>query len=268
MPEAGGRTLAFDTHGDDVVGDHRATRAVALTTRDRLAVLALGGGFIVTSLALVVLLGSNRSPGLAVAAVYLLVYGAVSRVEFEVFTGAAAPTQLVLVPMLFVLPLPTVPVIVACGLVLGSVVDWLAHRASLERASLHLMGSWHAVGPVLVLGLAGDGPLTLSRWPLYAAALAAQFAVEAASICTYEFVARGVRPFAILRHLGRVQLVDAMLAPAGLAFAFAARQDPYAVLLVLPLVAMLRVFAQRASGSHRQRARALRRLSRNGVPAR
>ncbi len=41
-----------------------------------------------------------------------------------------------------------------------------------------------------------------------------------------------------------MQLVDAVLAPVGLAVAFAGRGEPYSILLVLPLVGLLGVFAR------------------------
>ena len=39
---------------------------------------------------------------------FVVLYAAVSRVEFEVGIGSAVPTQLVLVPMLFALPIGSV----------------------------------------------------------------------------------------------------------------------------------------------------------------
>ena len=44
--------------------------------------------------------------------------------------------------------------------------------------------------------------------------------------------------------MGRTQLVDATLAPVGLVFAFAAQSQPYTLVLVLPLVWLLQVFAR------------------------
>jgi len=42
----------------------------------------------------------------------------------------------------------------------------------------------------------------------------------------------------------RTQLIDAILAPVGLVFAFAAQSEPYTLLLLLPLVWLLGVFAR------------------------
>jgi HD-GYP domain-containing protein (c-di-GMP phosphodiesterase class II) len=154
------------------------------------------------------------------------------------------PTQLVLVPMLFVLPLGVVPLAVAAGLLVGTLLDRVGGQISLERGARVLVGGWHSVGAVSVLALAGEAPPSWSRWPIYAAALLGQFAVELASVAVAEGLARGTSPRVLAPHLWRVQLVDAMLAPVGLALAIASAGEPFALLVVLPLVALLRVFAR------------------------
>ena len=74
-------------------------------------------------------------------------YAAASVVEFEVGTGAAVPTQLVLVPMLFVLPLGVVPLAAACGFVAGDLVR-AAFRTGERARPLTLIGSsWYADRP-------------------------------------------------------------------------------------------------------------------------
>jgi len=236
--------LAFDTRADEVVGKHREARTAGLRGRDRVGVLLLGGGFLIAALALGFLLPVHRHPGLVLTIVYIGLYAIVATVEFEVFTGASVPTQLVFVPMLFVLPLGVVPIAVGAGLLLGSLAGGVGGRFPVQRSARVLVGGWHAVGAVAVLVAAGDRPLAWSSWWIYLAALAAQFAAELASVAVGEWMARGTSPLELLPHLGRVQLVDAMLAPVGLAFAFVARDEPYALLLVLPLVALLRVFAR------------------------
>ena len=52
-------------------------------------------------------------------ALFVGLYALVSRVEFEIGSGSAVPTQLVLVPMLFALPIGLVPLAVAAGLCCG-----------------------------------------------------------------------------------------------------------------------------------------------------
>lgn len=93
----------------------RAAHGEGLAARARLAVGLLGGGFLVIALTLSLVLPSDRQPGLPVIALLVGIYALLSRVEFELFTGSSVPTQLVVVPMLFVLPLGQVPLAVAGG---------------------------------------------------------------------------------------------------------------------------------------------------------
>lgn len=249
LGSSGSARLVFGGDADATVAEHRSTRAEGLSARERVALAIVGGGFLAVLAALVAFVPVYRYPGLEVVVLYVVVYALVSRIEFEVFTGASVPTQLVFVPMLFVLPLRLVPIAVAAGLALGYVLDWLSGRIALERIALSVVGSWHAAGPVVVLAVTGERTLAWSSVPLYVVALAAQFAFELAAIGVQERIAHGIRVRELLPHLWRTQVVDAALAPAGLAFAYATQSEPYALLLVLPLVGLLRVFA------HERRAR-------------
>ena len=47
-----------------------------------------------------------------------------------------------------------------------------------ERIFMRLVNCWHAIGPALVLALAGEPDPSLSDWPLYLVALGAQFALD------------------------------------------------------------------------------------------
>ena len=125
----------------------RSRRSHALADRDLRASLLVGGGFLAVGLAFVALLPTERSPSLLEVAAFVLAYALVARVEFEVGPGIAVPTQLVLVPMLFALPLRIVPLSVACGLALRSLLSTPTLRVQLERFPLQLVSSWHAVGP-------------------------------------------------------------------------------------------------------------------------
>src|ERR671931_1130873 len=194
----------------------RTRRAHALADRDLRASLVVGGAFLATMLALAALLSSARSPSPFVVVAFVAAYTFVARVEFEVGPGMAVPTQLVLVPMLFALPLGVVPACVACGLALRSVLSGQTLRVQLERLPLQLVSSWHAVGPVLVLAAAGERPFAWTRWPVYAAALGAQFVFDYGSAATRQWLALRVRPRAQLGFMAMVYPLDPALPPVGL----------------------------------------------------
>ena len=98
---------------------------------------------------------SGRSPSVVTVAVLIAAYVCAYRLEFEINTGCAVPTQLVLVPMLFVLPLGTVPFVVAGSIALVCLIDVV--RGFMHRERIAQVGSnaWHSIGPVIVLGVAG-----------------------------------------------------------------------------------------------------------------
>jgi HD-GYP domain-containing protein (c-di-GMP phosphodiesterase class II) len=236
--------LAFAPGADETVAEHRSARAGGLGRSDALAVTVIGGAFVVASVLAFVFVSANRHPTLFTVALYLIVYTVVSRIEFEVFTGGSVPSELVLVPMLFVLPLRVVPLAVAAGLLLAAAIDVKKSRSSLARLPISLIGACHALGPVVVISLANARAVVWASWPIYLLALLAQFAVELTAVSAHEWVARRTKPAELLPHLARTQLVDAALAPAGLAIAYAAQRQPLTILLALPLVALLTVFAR------------------------
>ena len=97
-----------------------------------------------------------------------------------------------------------------------------------------------------MIGLAGGLPLRWSAWPIYLAALAAQFAFDFAATVIGNLGHR-IAPRAVLGFLVYAWGVDLALAPLGLTVAFASDTHPALVVLVLPLVALLRT--SRASAS-------------------
>jgi HD-GYP domain-containing protein (c-di-GMP phosphodiesterase class II) len=171
-------------------------------------------------------------------------YAAAFRLEFEIGSGTAVPTELFFVPMLFLLPSGWVPLAVGAGVLLASSIECLRGALHLERLVLRLLNASYAIGPALVLGLAGEKPPALDQWPLYLLALAAQFALDFAVTAARQWTTLGVPPKNHLRAMTSVYVIDAGLAPIGLAVAFAAQSSPYGVVLALPLIGLLSIFAR------------------------
>ena len=178
---------------------------------------------------------------------FAALYAAVSRVEFEIGNGSAIPTQLVLVPMLFALPLGVVPLAVATGFLLRTIGDRPWPGRSPATALPLLSSAAHALGPALVISLGGGLPLRWSAWPVYVVALVSQFAFDLAHSVVGSRANR-ISARTVLGFLWLVYVVDAALAPVGFAIAFGASSHAFLALLVLPLVGLLRHF-----GRERQR---------------
>jgi HD-GYP domain-containing protein (c-di-GMP phosphodiesterase class II) len=229
---------------DAEIEETRSRRREALRGRNLLSAVALGVPFVVLAVLLAVLLPTHRSVSVFVVLALILADAAAVRVEFEVGTGAAVATMLVLVPMLFVLPARIVPLCVAAGLILSDLPDVLRGRASLERGLLSLVSSWHALGPALVLGLAGEPSPTARHLPIYAAAVASQFGLDFASSAVRQRLVVGISPGRLLGFIRWAWMVDLALAPVGLAIAYAASHNVAAAFVVLPLIGLLGFFAR------------------------
>ena len=233
---------ALDLDSTALVEESRAWGTRRFGGRDLRASLLVGGLFLAAAIPLAILVSSDRDPSPLIALALVVGYALVGRVEFEVGSGVAPATQLVLVPMLFVLPLGLVPLCVTAGLVLHALLDRGSLRRQVERLPLRLVNSWHAVGPTAVLAAAGQPAFAWAHWPVYAGALAAQFALDFASVATRQRLAGRFSPRSQLGFMGIVYLVDAGLAPIGLLLVATGRS--WAPLLALPLVALLSVFAR------------------------
>jgi HD-GYP domain-containing protein (c-di-GMP phosphodiesterase class II) len=230
--------------GDEAVAATREQREGRLTRRDQVAVLLLGVPFLATAIVLALVVPSDRSPWPGAALLVVCCYAFVARIEFEVGAGSYVPTQIVLWPVLFVLPLGEVPLVVGAGLLISALVDSLVGRQHPGRVLLTLISSWHVVGPVLVLWLAHAETPAWSDWPVYALALAAQFALEGVACCAREWISHDLTPRVVLPYLARAQGIDIVLTPVGLAFAIAADGRPEITLLVVPLALLLGVLSR------------------------
>jgi HD-GYP domain-containing protein (c-di-GMP phosphodiesterase class II) len=238
------RSSALDPNEQRVIEEARARRLQRLAKRELWSLVAFTTAFVAGATAMAVFIPSERSPGVAATLVLIGAYAAAFRLEFEIGSGTAVPTELILVPMLFLLPTGQVPLAVATGVLLASSLECLRGALHLERLVLRLLNASYAIGPALVLGLAGESPPSLGQWPLYVAALAAQFALDFGITAARQWITLGVPPRNHLRAMASVYVIDAGLAPVGLAVAFAAQSSPYGVLLALPLIGLLSIFAR------------------------
>ena len=208
--------------------------------------------FVAVAVALAATVPSERALDVPLAVVLVATYALLARVRFPIGYGFTIPTQVVLVPMLFLLPLGAVPLFVAAGMVLGSLPEYLFGDRHPSRAISAVADAWHSVGPVAVLAAAGAVAPEFGEWAILITALVAQVVVDNAGATLREWAGHGISPKLQPALFGWVTLVDLLLAPVGLIVAMAAVREPYAVLLVLPLAALLFVFALERSARMRQ----------------
>ncbi|HEY8860026.1 MAG TPA: HD-GYP domain-containing protein [Gaiellales bacterium] len=227
----------------EIYAKSRSRLRLPLGGGERVISALTGGTFLATAIAMALTGSSRDAPRIAVVAALILAFAALTNVDFEIGAGSAIPTQLVFVPMLFLIPLGWVPLAVAAGYLVSLSVDVVRGVRHRERV-LPLLGScWYVIPPVVVLLVWGDGAPRWDHWPVYIGALGAQFGADLASTLVRERRAldlslRRLIPFAAYAHT-----VDLALSPLGLLAAFASMRMPYAFVLVLPLGGVLEMFA-------------------------
>src|SRR5262249_55453770 len=99
--------------------------------------------FLVPAIALAGLAASSRSSTVGFAAVIVLTYAVSSRVRAYLGAGYAMPNQFVLVPMLYLLPADSVPLLVAVALAGRTMLDAALRRAHPERIPAAIADAWH-----------------------------------------------------------------------------------------------------------------------------
>jgi putative nucleotidyltransferase with HDIG domain len=242
----------LDVEASELIGQQRERAARPLGRPGRLASIVSASTFFAVASPLAVLQHSARTPSAVTLLLLIASYAVASQVAFEVGAGIGVATELVLVPMLFLVPLGLVPLLVCAGLLAGELMRHAWRGVHLERLAILPGNAWYAVGPAAMLLAAGEHSPRWSDWPVYAGALAAQFALDYASSAAREWIAFGVSPRSQLRFIGSVWPVDGALACIGLLAAFASASRPHAFLLVVPVIGLLALFArERAVGIDR-----------------
>ena len=226
------------------IAETRERRPHRLGGRDWRFSFGAALGLVAFAVAAPILIDSHRAVSPLVIATIVGAYALAATVEFEVGDGSAVPTELILVPMLFLLPLGLVPACVVAGLLLADVPHYVKREAHPERAVALVMSAWYVAGPVIVLAAFGAGPPRLSDWPIYVLALLCQFAVDFAVTTGRAWYAFGTPPGSQLTQMLSAWVVDSALAPVGLFVAIVGVSNHYAYLACVPLILLMAVFGR------------------------
>lgn len=230
------------------IAEHlRATREqvrAPLPARERRAEALVGAGAAVCALSLALFLPGETDWDVPLVVGLVIAYAVAARVRIEFSTGHTDVSLLVLPALLLFAPPGWVPLLVMAGWLLSRAPEYARGQVHPDRALTALGNSAHALGPAFVLAAAGPGDAALGDWPLYAAALLAQFATDTVAGVGREWLAEGVRPKLQLRIMASIYALDAVLAPVGLLIAIAMEREPLALLLAAPLTVVLGAYAK------------------------
>src|SRR6187431_2166734 len=148
-------TISPGSNSEQLFARGRNRALIKAQGRERLVEGAAGLAFLAVALGMAMFMSSPRSLEAGPLAVLVVAYVIACRAKFDIADGYTVPTELVLVPMLFLLPTPTVPLSVSACWAVGRIVDYSTGRTSVHRA-FHVFGDcWHAIGPAAVLIVAG-----------------------------------------------------------------------------------------------------------------
>ncbi len=225
------------------VREGRALREGRMSAAERRGELTVGAGFIAAAAALAVYGGGGMRLSLPVAALYVALVAVAGYVRFDIGAGFTVPTQVVFVPMLFALPAAVVPLLVGLALLLEMGVGVIRGRVPRSRLMTVPGNSWFAIGPALVLVLAGDESPG-GRWGILVLALVAQFIGDFASSALRERICGGITLRELVDEMRQVYLIDVALSPLGLLVAMAIVHREWALFLIGPLFGMMRWFSR------------------------
>jgi diguanylate cyclase (GGDEF)-like protein len=176
------------------------------------------------------------------AALLLVLYAVFSRsIRLPIGAGSFMPSYLVLVPMLVLLPPGTVPLVAALGACVGTLAQCTFGRQQLDKLLTALADCWYAIGPALVLTLAGQRAGHLAGALILVGAFAAGCVIDLTASTLREWLTETVAPSLQVRVVAVVWAIDACIAPLGLLVANAARAKTLELLLLLPLAAVLMI---------------------------
>ncbi|HEV2791923.1 MAG TPA: HD-GYP domain-containing protein, partial [Solirubrobacterales bacterium] len=211
----------------------------------RRAELLGGSAFLLVAGGLALLAGVDSFSPLT-ALIYVVGIAIASNVRFDFGAGFTVPTQAVFVPMLFAVPVAVVPLLTMLALVLGMVPAVARGRIAPSWMLTAPGNSWFALGPALVLALAGDLSPD-SRVGILVLALAAQFAVDFVAAAVRDRLFGDAPPLdELAREVAPIYAIDVALSSLGLVVALAVAHGygSWPVILIAPLFVVLRVFSR------------------------
>jgi len=104
---------------DELVGAQRERKPQRMESVERTVVGAMALGLLLASLGLTFLLPNHNNSNIIVVVALVLMFAGAAQVVFEIGSTSCVATQLVFIPMLFLAPLPLVPLLVAGAYILA-----------------------------------------------------------------------------------------------------------------------------------------------------
>jgi HD-GYP domain-containing protein (c-di-GMP phosphodiesterase class II) len=237
-------TIRLMLLAERLVGEARTRRAREMDEREWVVLGTSAALFIAVGIAMVVLLPQAQPMRPALAAALVLGYAALTRVRFEFGESYVCPEELVLLPMLMLLPAGYVPLLVAGGAVLSILPECVGKAWHPHRWVTGIADSWLAVGPALILGLFLSHPPTLDDAGLFGLAFIALLAGDFGWSTVRNALLTRVPFRAHTRSHLASTLGPATFSSLGFVVGLAAVQHVLVLAVVAPLVWLLHLFSR------------------------
>ena len=200
--------------------------------------------FLLVAVLIALVLPAERDTDGVLIAGLIAGYAMASRVRFEFGTGYVVPEQLLFVPVLLLVPLPYVPAIVAAAGVVAMVPDFVDRSWHPDRWTACLADSWFSIGPVLVMAALAPGAPSLAHVDVYLLAFAVQFACDLTWVTLRDRIADGLSFRETFRAFSGSVRFEAMLTPVALVISLSAAGEPFVLLAIAPLIALLEILSR------------------------
>lgn len=227
---------------------HRHQRLWRLSTERRRMIreLVADGVLVVPMVVLLVLAPTGPWAPAPVVAGLVLAVAAASLVRFDIASGSTSPLHIVQVALWYAVPPAYLPIMLGLAFIIGGLVERMREDPGTPIWTVLLNGvdAWSAVGPATVFAVFGPAQATPDEVWLFVAAFASEAVLGLVAALTFSWFNHGLRPSVILGTSLWVIAVDAALAPVGFLGAVVIAEQPWGILGLLPLVAVLGEFAR------------------------
>ena len=229
---------------EGLVAEARERRPQPMPARERAVAAGMAVAYLAASGAIAAVIPHNRASDPLTVIALVLLLALTLRAKFEIGPGVAAPGALAFVPMLFLVPLPLVPLLVPLGQLISRLPDFALKRTHHDRWLFALADNWNVLGPVLVLGLLAPGPPAADNLGIYVLALGSQILLGLVNVVVGDALMYGVPSKQSLYLAGWAYGIGAILMPVAYMTAVVAVKDPIALGSVVPLLWLLTVFSR------------------------
>jgi HD-GYP domain-containing protein (c-di-GMP phosphodiesterase class II) len=229
---------------EGLVAEARERRPQPMPPRERLYAGASAAAFLGVVGVLGATLPTNLEHSPAVLVLLVGLYALASRCQFEIGNGFAQPVQIPFVAMLFLAPLPLVPLLVAFGNLLGRVPDFVLKQSHPDRWIHCFSHAWYSVGPAVVIALWAPGPPHSDHLAVYALALLAQCLVGTAEATIGDRLLYHRAPRETLPEALWSFWIDVLLTPVAYIVAMVAVDEPLMLVGIAPLFWLIWAFSQ------------------------